>query len=225
MKIVISDFDLCFYDDNFLDNIKLINKLVDDGNIFVIATGRSLLQLRSVIDDYEIKASYYICNDGGVIYDHNYQEIYRKDIDSATSKEIFDYLVSTKFFDKVLIDTTKTYTEISTACCNCLIGIIKDHNNAFKVLNHIISNYPDVNGYITKNLYITEKTVNKATAIEFLAVKNNWPKQNIYTVGDDINDLEMIQEYNSFVIGNKLKKIDSNLKIVSSFKETIKTIK
>ena len=44
-------------------------------NKFVIATGRSIYQLRKVIDNYEIFADYYICNDGGVIFDKDFNAL------------------------------------------------------------------------------------------------------------------------------------------------------
>ena len=69
MKVIVSDFDETFYDANFVDNINLVNKWQKSGNNFVIATGRGLHSLRNIIDNYSIKADYYICNDGAVIYD------------------------------------------------------------------------------------------------------------------------------------------------------------
>lgn len=223
MKILVSDFDLTFYDNNFLDNINLINDWTKKGNKFVIATGRSIYQLRKITDNYNIKVSFYICNDGGAIYDKDYNEIYRKDISEDISKELFDYLVDTKVFDKVLIDTSETVTEVDTARCNCLIGVIKDRNEAAKVLNELLRKYPSIHGYISTNcLNITDISVNKANGIKFLINKNNWNKEDIYTIGDEINDIEMLQEFNGFLIDKKTNNF--NLQKVSSFKEMLEII-
>lgn len=223
MKIIVSDFDLTFYDNNFLENINLINDWVKKGNKFIIATGRSIYQLRKTIDNYNVPANFYICNDGGAIYDENYNEIYRKDVDESISKELFDYLVDTKAFDRVLIDTSETVTEVNTARCNCLIGVIRDREQATKVLNEILGKYSSIHGYISTNcLNITDISVDKANGIKFLINKNNWKKEDIYTIGDEVNDIEMLQEFNGFLINKKVNNF--NLKKVSSFKEALKLI-
>lgn len=223
MKIIVSDFDFTFYDNDFLNNINLINDWVKSGNKFIIATGRSIYQLRSVIDNYDIKVDYYICNDGGAIYDSNYNEIYRKDIEENISKELFDYLVDTKVFKKVLIDTSEAITEVNTARCNCLIGVVENRENAQSVLNNIINRYSNVHGYISTNcLNITDISVNKANGVKFLINKNDWEKDDIYTIGDEVNDIEMLQQFNGFLIDKKTNNF--NLNKVSSFKEMMELI-
>lgn len=223
MKIIVSDFDLTFYDNNFLDNIELVNNWRKKGNKFVIATGRSIYQLRKVTNDYDIKADYYVCNDGGAIYDGDFNEIYRKDIDEIISKELFDYLVETKVFDKVLIDTSETTTEISTARINRLIGIIINRHEAQEVLTNVLNKYPNVHGYLSTNcLNITDISVNKANGIKFLMSRNNWEQEDIHTIGDEVNDVEMLQEFNGFLIDKKTNNF--NLNKVSSFKEAVKLI-
>ena len=223
MKIIISDFDLTFYDNNFLDNINIINNWKKSGNKFIIATGRSMYDLKHVIDSYNFKADYYICNDGGAIYDGSYNEIYRKDLDKDISVCLFNDLVETRIFDKVLIDTSKTITAINTACANRIIAVIKDRNEAKIVLQNILNKYPNVHGYLSTNyLNITDISVNKANGINFLINKNNWSKENIYTIGDEINDIEMLTEFNGFLIDRKNNSF--NLKTVASFKEMVELI-
>lgn len=218
MKILVSDFDLTFFDNDFINNIKLVNEWTSKGNIFVIATGRSLHSLKKIIDNYNITIDFYICNDGAAIYDKKQQEIYRKDIDSKTSQTIFEYIKSSNVFSQVLIDTGEMVTDIPTARCNCLLGIIDSREEAKKVLGDILNKFSNVTGYLSKNcLNINDITVNKANGIKTLMSKNNWDKNNIYTVGDDINDIEMLQEFNGFLID--YKSMNFNLKKVNSFKE------
>lgn len=220
MKIIVSDFDLTFYDNNFIKNIDLINKWVNKNNKFIIATGRSLIQLKKTITNYKIKASYYICNDGGVIYDDNFKEIYRQDIDSKTSQILFNYLKNTKYFSEVFIDTSKSYTTIDTSICNCLIGRIINKNDAIIALNYILKHYPNVHGYISTNwLNITDISVTKANGIKFLSAMHNWNKSDIYTIGDDINDVSMLSEYNGYFIKRTDNINIKNIKIVNSFEE------
>lgn len=220
MKVIVSDFDLTFYDNNFLENIKLVNEWMHKNNKFIIATGRSIYQLRKVIDNYEIAADYYICNDGGVIFDKDFNEIYRKDIDNELSKTLFDYLVNTNAFEDVFIDTSETITKSNNARCNRLIGMINNRDAARNVLHDILGKYPEVHGYISTNcLNITEKSVNKASGIKFVIDINNWNESDIYTIGDAVNDIEMLQNYNGFLIDKEIKNVD--LRKVSCFMEAM----
>lgn len=226
MKIIVSDFDLSFYDNDFLSNINLVNNLVDAGNIFLIATGRSLIQLKDIIDRYQIKCSYYICNDGGVIYDSGFKEIYRKDIEIECSKEIFNIMNSSNKFTTVLIDTSHGYVSVNSAKANCIIGKIIERKEAGKILNTIMNRFPSVHGYISSNwLSITDRSVSKGSAIKFLCAKNNWSSKSVYTIGDNINDISMFENYDSYLIKNKYHEMEfSGATKVNSFKEAIDKI-
>ena len=52
--------------------------------------------------------------------------------------------------------------------------------------------------------------------------KNNWDKDNVYTVGDEVNDVEMLQEFNGYLIDKKTNNF--NLKKVTSFKEVVEIL-
>ncbi|MBE6151764.1 MAG: HAD family phosphatase [Firmicutes bacterium] len=218
MKVIVSDFDETFYDANFVDNINLVNKWQKSGNSFVIATGRGLHSLRNIIDNYSIKADYYICNDGAVIYDKDYNEIYRKNMDNNVSKEIFDYMLTTNYFEQVFIDNSDYVTQISTADCNCLVGIIIDRSKAQEVLNIILNKYKSVQGYLSTHcLNIIDINVDKSIAIKMIMNKNNWNDKDVYTVGDAINDKKMLEDFNGFLIGEKYN--NPKLRKKESFKE------
>ena len=49
MKCLISDFDGTLYDNNFINNLKSIKEFIDDGNIFVVATGRTFKNIKKKI--------------------------------------------------------------------------------------------------------------------------------------------------------------------------------
>ena len=74
MKVLVSDFDLTLYDDNYANNVLAIKKFVKEGNIFIIATGRSMYDLeRDLVD---IPCKWYICKDGASIYNDK-KELYK----------------------------------------------------------------------------------------------------------------------------------------------------
>ena len=69
---------------------------------------------------------------------------------------------------------------------------------------------------------ITEKSVNKANGIEFVININNWMRSDVYTIGDAVNDIEMLQNYNGFLIDKEIKNTD--LRKVSCFSEAMELI-
>ena len=54
-KLLVSDYDQTFYlNDNDIENNKIyVNKFMDSGNLFVIATGRSYLDFHNKLDIYD----------------------------------------------------------------------------------------------------------------------------------------------------------------------------
>lgn len=70
-KIVFSDYDgtLDTSEEDIMKNIQSITKFRENGNLFVIATGRSYLDLKRKLALYPIPFDYLILNHGGVILD------------------------------------------------------------------------------------------------------------------------------------------------------------
>ena len=76
MKCVISDFDGTLFCDDLNENLNSINNFVNDGNIFIIATGRTYESIKNEVNKYNIPCSYLICSDGSCIYDKENNLIY-----------------------------------------------------------------------------------------------------------------------------------------------------
>lgn len=208
MKILISDFDGTFLDHNFEKNIKFVQEFVEQGNIFIIATGRNITSLQKVICNYNIPFSYLIQNDGGIILNSTYQEIYRNDLENELCKELLIQLNSSSIFENVFCDTGYSYKKEVTNKANRIIGKIKEREKADKYLKELKEIYGNkIYAYLSNNwINITSGNNDKLTAIEWLAKHNNWSRKNIYTVGDSYNDLRMLITYQGYLVGNKLNK-------------------
>ena len=73
----------------------------------------------------------------------------------------------------------------------------------------------DVKGYVsTHGIKIINKNISKVSGIEYVKNIIDIADDNIYTIGDRINDFEMINKYNGYLIGNQ----------VNSFKEFLEKI-
>lgn len=209
MKLIVSDFDLTFFDENYDENIKLINNFVDKGNMFVIATGRSYELLKKEIENKNIKFKYLICSDGAVILDENLN-ILRQIVFDDYIIEIIEYLK--KDTNLLSIDIDSNNLGISGVYC-----VFDDMEYAKVVLGFILNNY-NVDGYITTHgINIINKGISKVNGIDYIKDILKIKDENIYTVGDNVNDLEMITKYNGYWVGNKNNS-------VNNFKEFIEQI-
>lgn len=227
MKILISDFDHTFYTSEYQQNIKVIQKFVANGNQFVIATGRNLNQLMKDIKEYKIPISYYICNDGAVIYDHTFQLLYQKNIDLNTVKTLCQRLKQEPhIFTDIMIDQNGEYIKNIDESANKIIARPINVLKAQAWWKEQSKHFPNIKGYFSMFwLNVIDCNVNKGNAIQLLQQKNRWKKEDIYTVGDDQNDIDMIQMYQGYVIKGASKQLQLvAIQIVSNIQEVIEII-
>lgn len=221
MKILVSDFDATLLNSYYEDNIKCVKKFIKDGNKFIIATGRNIGSIKKELEKVNLKCDFYICKDGSAIYDHNFKLIYRKDIDLNTSKMIINDLL--KYNCEVYIDDTNNYLKDYEVSANAVICKISDRKKAKYLLNKITKKYPNIFGYLSRSwINITNVCNSKSNGIKFL-IENYNLEGKIITVGDAVNDISMIEEFDGYIMKNNTIKIKTD-KIVTNFKELIEKI-
>ena len=71
-KMLVSDYDQTFYlnDKDIIENINAVREFREKGNIFVIATGRSYLDLQKKVNMYNLEYDYALINHGATIIDN-----------------------------------------------------------------------------------------------------------------------------------------------------------
>ncbi|MDD3048849.1 MAG: HAD hydrolase family protein [Bacilli bacterium] len=196
-KMLISDFDHTFFTSNgLINNIAAVKNFMDKNNVFVIASGRHTQSLIKDIKSYDIPFNYLICNDGGIILDNNYNIIYQNDI-PINEVPLICELFNNKYIIDWYIDTGLTLNKNKNSPANGIIGKIDNVPYGKKLLSLIVNKCPSVHGYVTeKRVNITSKEVSKDNGIKII---NNIEKidiKNIYTIGNNINDISM-SHYNS----------------------------
>lgn len=210
MKILISDFDHTFFDDNYLKNIELVNKFVSEGNMFIIATGRSINNLNIDIIDYKISYSYLICSDGASIYDNKHNNIYTCNIDANLINPICNLLESDSNITLTLIENDNF---VSGTVANSIAGKFIDKVKCESLVKQLNKLFPTINSYLSDNyINIRNKKVSKYEGIKFLIDNYNLDSEKIYTIGDSINDKEMCKNFSSFSFYNA----DESVKFVSN---------
>jgi len=213
MKLIVSDFDGTFFDKNYDENIKLINKYDID---FVIATGRNFKSLKK---DLKIKCKYYICNDGGYILDSDNTIIYKNYIDKNTINILYDRMIELGYTD-YFFDNINEFSQKKINNINKLSIKIKD-NNYNEDMKYIINGLKDIYAYISTNwINIISIESKKENAIEFISKLNDYDK--IIVVGNEINDYEMIKKYKGFLVSDKNI---NNFKTIKKFSEIENIIK
>ena len=192
MKILVSDFDRTFYTDEIIKNVELVNKFVDEGNIFIIATGRPLYLLKPELEKYSIRYNYLICNDGAVVFDKSNNVICKNNLEHIQTIEIYNFLRRTNVFEHVYIDAIYDFGDLSSKDYNGIIALPYDKKEAQYVLNQLNEKYFTINAYFSHRwLNILSADVSKGLGIRFLKDRENWDENDIYTIGDGANDISM----------------------------------
>lgn len=196
MKLLVSDYDGTLKSDiiNLRINIDIIKLFIENGHTFCIATDRSYNSMKEEIKLYDIPYNYLICNNGLTIFDANDNLIYSQKIN------IEDLLLFFKIMgiDKKRYSLYNVYGEIAdsdilfASMNNLKILELRNIKKEIKYWFESVSIYADFN-----KLYIKEKS-NKALGIKKLIEfeKLSFNTEDIYTVGDCINDIQMLKEFN-----------------------------
>lgn len=231
-KVLVVDYDRTLFinNDDVLNNINSINKFRENGNIFIIATGRTYNSLKKEIDKYNIEYDYLILNHGSLVIKKDKSTLFHYKIDRNILFDITNYL--SKYKPKSVMYSY--YTEDTSNINNpdiskITIGFQKDIETFKKVMMDVVKKYNNkLNIYFTQNfeIEIISKETNKSKAIDLLMKKVNFKKENIYTIGDSYTDIEMINDYNGSCMEKSIDilKNNKNIKKYSSVSALIKDI-
>ena len=209
MKILASDFDLTLYVDD-LDtvkrNVSAISRFIKQGNVFCIITGRNYSSIKKLLNQYHIPYHYLICQDGAKIFDSldycfSTEYLSREKIEKVlpiVEKYQFSY-----YLDDGYNETNNLDDCVKIACR--LEGRVDD---AEKLISELDSN--SVYAYLSSShINIVDRSVNKKIALEKVLVHADCYKEDLYVIGDSINDLEMLTAFQGAVMKNHHSKLDS----------------
>lgn len=135
MKLLAVDFD-----NTFFNGEDYANNFIEEGNIFIIITGRDIKSLLSDIDQTNLKYHYLVCNDGGIIFDNNLNIIYQCDLPKHVIPTIITLYSQNKCIDDWYIDTGLTITKDTSSNANGLIAHIHIEEEAYKLFCEIKKN-------------------------------------------------------------------------------------
>lgn len=221
MKILVSSFSDKVFVNDLKKNGELVNKFVDDGNMFIIATGKNIGKVKKTLELLDLKCSYYICNDGATIFDQFMNIIYRVDINSKYVSPIYDTLSSSKYIDYVKIDVSTGFVDDCFRATNKIVAKYNNKTIALKIAKELNNHFSNLHAYVTTNyINIINNKISKGKSLDYLLNYYNLNSNQIYTIVKDENDISLSQ-YESYVINNKQGSFKH---FTSSFEEAIKKI-
>lgn len=230
--MIISDFDQTIYQNKNIsaDNIKMINEFRKQGNLFVIATGRCLSDIMYFREKYGLNFDYVICNQGAVVADNQGNILVSKTIAENDVMTIYNYLTEIGLEQILAFDEYNRGVPLKGTNITKIKVEIKLNSNILAVKKNIEANCPNTHVYlfkdedhITKEFDIVSNGVSKLNAIKILNEKLNMGR--IITIGDNLNDLEMIKKYEGYCVEKAIEDVKKeSLKIYKDIATLIKEI-
>lgn len=247
MKIVFSDIDRTLAIEGVVGNknIEVIKRFVEDGNKFILVSGRTLTYAVDI--SKKVDASrYVICNNGAIVYDYKEDKIiYENKISFNIIKRLYElankyncrFILGTINFvyvneivnqNEILIHNLREIynnniapqVTISSKNINTIKEIIEEVSKVeeIKILNRHRKLYDDT--YVgNSNIWIdiAGNNVNKGIAITKLLEHLKFNLKDSVRIGDDLNDIPMFfDEGINVAVSNGVKELKDKADYVTA---------
>lgn len=222
--------------------ISKVHEMINEGHYFVVATGRPFFRITNILKKLDIISDkiYCICNNGGLILSTDGSKIlYEENMPHPHVVELIDlaikYDVNMLIYQKDYIITDNLDEHITILNGEPRLKIInggkealKEFQNICKIVyngthekllefkskvpTEILNKYNFVFSGLDF-LEVNNKSIDKGISVKRLSEMLNICDENVYTIGDEENDLSMIKaSINGCCVSNanpKLKEIAS----------------
>lgn len=203
MKLLVSDYDGTLNPNknntSLLQlNIEAIHRFREQGNKFVLATGRYYESIKKQIDEYQIPYDYLSCYDGGVIYDEHDKVVHSTRLNVGEIVLLFQQLTLLPITDGIRI-----YNElgITTTFENLVeLSVKLKRFKSKKEIYELIRKYKNLDTVLVHNVLYIESIGGKSRCIEYL--KELYQFEQIITAGDGNNDIGMLTNYEGYKMPN-----------------------
>lgn len=215
-KFLVSDFDKTFYtDDNGIkNNIDKVKEFRNQENIFAIATGRSFDDFTQELKKFYIEYDYLIINHGATLLDRNNKLIRNYPIDNNAKediKRVFNIIDDENMFVCKGLESRTSINQDDITKIHIRFNTSDEQFKSNDILNtkykQYIKSYPIIGLY--NAIEIISSNTDKSIAINEIAQIENINPNNIYTVGDSFNDLEMLEAFHGFCMINSEEAVKS----------------
>ncbi len=207
MKILASDFDdtLFVKDESVLEkNILAVKDFVANGNIFCIITGRNYSYLKNDLNKYKILYSYLICCDGAKIFNNMDYCIDSYLLKEEKINKCINILEKNNC--KYYLDDGYNETTNKNDCIK-VVGIFNDKKQGEEIIKQL--NDIGVYSYLSsEHINIIDNSVNKLNSLKRLCNLEQLDLNNLYVIGNEINDLEMLKYFDGGIMKKHSKELN-----------------
>lgn len=199
MKLLASDYDKTLYTNkrNLILNIDAINRFMKNGNKFAIVTGRSFLSIKQEIDCYNIKYDYLACNNGLIIFDNEDNIIDCSLLYMMDLYFIYESLNGNKDVQDIRLYSFKD----SIYELNNILEVYAKFKNikaTIEYKKYVETKLSNIKCDNMRNKVFISNDRTKAYAVSFIQQLNNIDLKDVYTVGDNINDIDMLEKFKGY---------------------------
>lgn len=239
-KAVVSDLDGTLLDSRSTisaESIRVIKELIKQNVKFFVATGRHHLDVKHILEKYDLKTGI-ITSNGAVVLDINENELVRHEIEEEYISELFNKIDFGKTYVNLYMDEAwyinreweeaRLYTE-ETGFSYSIVdlktfdkkGIIKifitseNHDELVELEKNILNGFSHKLAVVFSSpncLEIMAHGVNKAKSLEEVLKIENISLDETIAFGDGFNDFEMLKKVGrGFVMSNAHYKLKNAL--------------
>lgn len=254
IKHIFCDLDGTLYHNGINeDDANAIKNIQNEGVVFNIATGRIFSQAVKMTSNNNVNINgHYICENGAFIHDTNNDLVYKGTIDDNLVKKVANRFESEsshlyfKYDEKVVLIEDLKYTNnynseyiidkefLNKDSFDNLVGNIGVMSDDIEELNRVelylkseFSEVLDIYFSSQHTLNIVSKGVSKREGIKHICNILNINENEIATIGDSPNDINMIEGVKyGFAMENARDSVKAKANyIVKNVKEAIEVIK
>lgn len=184
-------------------------------------------KIRDIDYDYiiSLNGSFIVDRDNNILFKQALENSLARDIVSMLTEKFGDELIISNGFDgcnltnkkasetdavarEVFERNAKIYSNDIEASLNnevLLVGCLNDNLEKAKQLKaEILSKYEDqIEVFINLNyINVVPKGISKASGLDLIIDLCQIEKENVSVIGDDLNDIPMLERYNGYVVNN-----------------------
>ena len=177
------------------ENLREISKYMDRGNQFGIATNKDFIRVGTANALSKLQYNYIISSNGLVAFDFALNAVYLNDIDKEALEKYLEiikscgYVKSYELKDRFGLPAREGKEVIQIACKKDQTSLLDKRD----LVNQIDLEYTDSDEFI----YFNNPT-DIVDGIEALRGATGWDKDSIYTIGNNLCDVQMLTAYHGY---------------------------
>jgi Cof subfamily protein (haloacid dehalogenase superfamily) len=176
---------------------KAIYSVLESGNLFAIASGRTYIELKEILKEFEDDI-YFITNDGSLAV-YKEQTLFDMPMEPDMFKDFKSYTAHGKYITYIKTDSSLLVRKTMEQYRNHVMKIdstddikesiykISDFDKTVPCPLEIVYRNHDMNEYIAQG-------ADKAIAVKHILNLTGIKKEDAYAFGDNINDIAMFKE-------------------------------